>query len=276
MIAATLALLLACTGQPTPPPAPVPVAVPEPPPAPEPAPPPEPPPPAYTPNPPPEGWVDLKAHIPGVKTDIRYHTADNFTGAPLPGYGAPEAWLQHDPANALVKVQADLKEKGLGLLVYDAYRPLRGTLGMVAWAHRTDQVHLLDDGYIARRSGHNKGNTIDLSVVDLETGEELDMGTPWDTLSEASHTTKATGKALENRLMLREVMHAHGWKNYWKEWWHYSYKMPGKLPHRDVPYGCWEAPEGSWTAPEGWKEPGHVMPAKVEPQPCLEPPRETP
>ena len=162
-------------------------------------------------------------------------------------------------------VQRDLEAQGKGLLVYDAYRPLRGTLGMVAWAKRTDQVHLLDNGYIARRSGHNKGNTIDLSVVDLATGQELDMGTPWDTLDERSHTRNAAGTALENRMLLRGVMHAHGWRNYSKEWWHYSFAMEGDLRHRDVPYACFEPGEGSWSPPAGWSNPGFSMPMEWAP-----------
>jgi zinc D-Ala-D-Ala dipeptidase len=274
----TLLWMLACAAAPQtvePPVQAAPTAQPaqEPRPEPEPEPGPEPEPTSsYTAGPPPSGWVDLAQHIPDLRVDARYHTANNFTGAPLPGYGAPAAWLQKAPADALSKVQDSLAEQGLGLIVYDAYRPLRGTLAMVAWAHRTDQVALLDNGYIARRSGHNKGNTIDLSVVTLTTGEPLDMGTPWDTLSEASHTTKASGKALENRLLLRTAMHAQGWKNYYKEWWHYSFDMDGDLTHRDVPYGCWEPAEGTWKAPEGWKEPGYVMPATVEPQPCPDAP----
>lgn len=222
-------------------------------------------------NPPPSGWVDLQQHIPGIQCDIRYHTADNFTGAPLPGYGIPGAWLRKEPADSLATVQKSLNEQGLGLLVYDAYRPLRGTLGMVAWAHRTDQVHLLDNGYIARRSGHNKGNTIDLTIVSLKTGEPLDMGTPWDTLSEASHTKNATGKAQENRQLLQRELGAAGWENYWKEWWHYSYPTEEKLPHRDVPYACFEPPEKAWIAPEGWKTPGYVMPATFTASPCTPP-----
>jgi D-alanyl-D-alanine dipeptidase len=235
---------------------------------PEPTPPPEPEPEPDLQRPPPDGWVDLAEHVPGIVLDIRYHTADNFTGAPLPGYGVPGAWMLQGAADALKAVQHDLQAKGLGLIVYDAYRPLRGTKGMVAWAERTDQVHLLDNGYVARRSQHNKGTTIDLSVIDAATGEPLDMGTPWDTLSEASHTTKATGEALNNRLLLREVMHAHGYKNYWKEWWHYTWKSEAEHPHRDVPYSCFEPDEGAWVPPEGWNQPGFVMPAAFEPQPC--------
>jgi D-alanyl-D-alanine dipeptidase len=219
-------------------------------------------------NSPPEGWVALQQHSTGIRCDIRYHTANNFTGAPLPGYGLPGAWLRQGPAEALATVQSSLEQQGLGLLVYDAYRPLRGTLGMVAWAHRTDQVHLLDNGYIARRSGHNKGNTIDLTIVSLTTGEPLDMGTPWDTLSEASHTTNAIDKALTNRQLLQKEMGAAGWKNYWKEWWHYSFPTEEELPHRDVPYACFEAAEKAWVAPEGWQTPGYVMPATITPSPC--------
>ncbi len=256
-----LGLWLACVSTPQP------VPVPEAPPAVEPEPEPEP-----TlddmARPPPEGWVDLADHIDGVVLDIRYHTPDNFTGAALPGYGVPGAWLLREPADALQRVQAALADKGLGLIVYDAYRPLRGTKGMVAWAERTDQVHLLDNGYVARRSQHNKGTTIDLSVIDLATQQPIDMGTPWDTLSEASHTTKATGEALTNRLLLREVMHAHGFKNYWKEWWHYTYQTDTKWPHRDVPYSCFEADEGAWAPPEGWNRPGHVMPPTIPVEEC--------
>lgn len=223
-------------------------------------------------NAPPAGWVDLAVHIPGIVLDIRYHTADNFTGAPLPGYGAPGAWMRTTPADALRKVQEILGQRGLGLKVFDAYRPLRGTLGMVAWAKRTGQVHLLDNGYVSRRSGHNRGNTIDLTVIELATGQELDMGTPWDTLSEASHTMSAKGKALENRLILKDTMRPQGFVNYWKEWWHYVYVEPGEkeLPHRDVPYGCFEVPEGKFEPPAGWDQSGFQMPSEVVAGPCLE------
>ena len=92
------------------------------------------------------------------RRETRYSVShcQQFHRRPLPGYGVPGAWLREQPATALAEVQKLFNEQGLGLLVYDAYRPLRGTLGMVAWAHRTDQVHLLDTGYIARRSGHNR------------------------------------------------------------------------------------------------------------------------
>lgn len=220
-------------------------------------------------NTPPEGWTDLRQALPTAQFDIRYHTADNFTEAVLPGYGAEGAWLRDEPAAALVQVHTALAEHGYGVKVYDAYRPLRGTLGMVAWATRTDQVHLLDNGYIARRSGHNRGNTIDLSIYELATGNEPDMGTAWDTLSEASHTRNATGEALERRLLLKQVMGEHGFDAYWKEWWHFTFEPDDGLPHRDMPYACFEAAEGAWTAPAGWDTPGYAMPtAWPDHEPC--------
>ncbi|MCA9489182.1 MAG: hypothetical protein KC621_04650 [Myxococcales bacterium] len=268
-------VLLACGGTPTPAPAaPAPVVVEAPAPevVPEPAPEPvaEPAPPARTQRRPPEGWVDLGEHVPGVDLRIRYATADNFVGSVLPGYAVPGAWMRLAPADALVRVQERLKEQGLGLRVYDAYRPLRGTLAMVAWAHRTDQVALLDGGYVARRSGHNRGNTIDLSAIRLSDGVELDMGVPWDTLSEAAHTRNATGEALANRMTLKAAMEAEGFKNYFREWWHYTFVEPGEkeLAHRDVPYACAEPDEGVWKAPDGWREPGWVPPPPVDATPC--------
>lgn len=209
---------------------------------------------------PPEGFVDLATFIPGLRLDIRYHTADNFTGAPVTGYGAPGAWFLEKPARALGKVQEELQEQGYGLLVYDAYRPRRGTLAMVAWAERTGQEHLLNNGYIARRSGHNHGNTIDLTLVDAQTGAVIDMGTPWDTLTKRSHTFKVEGEALQNRLILKRAMENHGFTYYFREWWHFQMKMEGTR-FRDVPYSCFEADEGNWTAPSGWATPGYSMPS---------------
>ena len=184
---------------------------------------------------PPAGFVDLSEHIPGLQEDIRYAGENNFTGAVLPGYEAADAWLVTAAADALSKVQADLAKEGLGLLIYDAYRPVPGTLGMVAWTERTNQENLLTDGYIARRSGHNHGHTVDLTLVRLETGEPLNMGTPFDTFSEASHTANATGDALANRLRLKAAMEAHGFRNYAKEWWHYRLPVEGTTPHHE-PY----------------------------------------
>lgn len=195
-----------------------------------------PPAPSAQPSPTPDGFTDL-AKLPGLRVEARYATANNFTGAPLPGYEVGGAWLLDGPAEALGRVQRRLEADGYGLLVYDAYRPLRATKAMVDWAHRTDQVHLLNDGYIARRSNHNRGNTVDLTLVHLSSGEPLDMGTPWDTLDERAHTRNAQGEVAANRQRLVAAMRAEGFKNYWKEWWHFSHGEGADAPHRDVPYG---------------------------------------
>ncbi len=250
--------LLACQDQAPPPPAPAPPANEALPAAPEPPPPPPPPDPRDALNPVPEGMVDLCTLAPTLRCQIAYHTADNFTGAPLPGYGAPAAWMLEQPAAALLTAHEVLVEQGWGLLVYDAYRPIRGTLAMVAWAERSEQAHLLN-GYIARRSGHNHGHTVDLTLYSLETGEVADMGCPFDTLDERAHTSNAADEVLERRMVLVQAMKDQGFRNYSKEWWHYSMKLEGTTP-RDVPYGCFEAPEGAWEPAEGWNLPGYQPP----------------
>lgn len=180
--------------------------------------------------------VDLRAVDPSIVLDVRYATRDNFTGAPLPGYEVPRALLRPQTAEALARVQARLREQGLGLKVFDAYRPVRATLAMVEWAERTGNGWVLDQGYVARRSGHNRGNTVDLTLVRLDTGREVEMGTPYDTFSEAAHTAYATGAVRENRTRLLRAMEAEGFRNYEKEWWHFSY--PGEHEPLDAPLRC--------------------------------------
>ena len=187
-------------------------------------------------NDPPKGFVALGELDDSIRVDMRYASADNFTGAPLPGYFPGTAWLTSDAANALVKVQADLAGDGLGLLVFDAYRPLRATKAMVRWAERTGKTKLLDDGYVARASNHNRGNTLDLTLVDLKTGKELDMGTAWDTFSPDSHYAAAKGEAMDNRKRLRKAMTKHGFEPYEKEWWHFSLVTEPLPRPRDEPY----------------------------------------
>lgn len=190
---------------------------------------------AAAPRDPPAGWCDL-ATIPGVRLAIGYATPQNFTGAILPGYAAPGAWLRCPAAESLARVQAALAARGYGLLVYDAYRPVRASLAMVAWAGRAGRMDVINDGFVAPKSGHNRGATIDLSVYDVATGAALDMGTPWDTFDAAAATANATGVVAENRQRLVAAMGAEGWKNYSKEWWHFS--LAGQSGDAlDVPYG---------------------------------------
>lgn len=203
-------------------------------------------------RPPPPGFVELAAAIPDLRLDVGYHRASNFTGAPLPGYGAPGAWLQGHVAEDLASIQRELAPRGLGLLCFDAYRPRRATHAMVHWAERTGQLRLVHEGYISPRSRHNVGATVDLSLAELETGRPLDMGTTWDTFTAASHTANATGRVQENRALLHGLMVAHGWQPYSKEWWHFRYLAADGEP-RDVPYGVEEPEEGAWRAPAGWR-----------------------
>jgi D-alanyl-D-alanine dipeptidase len=165
-----------------------------------------------------------------IAVDLRYLTSDNFTGAPLPGYEANRAYLRREAANALGRVQKQLRADGLGLLIWDGYRPVSGTEGMVAWAERTGNMKYFKQGYIARRSRHNMGVAVDLTLVSLETGTPLEMGTPFDTFSKAAHTANATGTAAQNRQRLVVAMEAQGFSNYDQEWWHFSIVVPDPVP----------------------------------------------
>jgi D-alanyl-D-alanine dipeptidase len=183
--------------------------------------------------------VSVHTLDPTIVVEARYATADNFTGAPLPGYEVPGALLRPGAAQALARVQQRLKADGLGLKVWDAYRPVRATLAMVEWAERSGNVWVLDQGYIARRSGHNTGGTVDLTLVRLDSGEELDMGTPFDHFAEAAHTANAAGAVAANRARLLDAMAEEGWRNYAKEWWHFTF--PGEYAPLDAPLGCFVA-----------------------------------
>jgi D-alanyl-D-alanine dipeptidase len=178
--------------------------------------------------------VDIRSGDSTIRVDARYASSNNFTGKPLPGYEAPRALLRREAAVALARVQARLRSEGLGLLVYDGYRPVRATLAMVDWAKRTGREELLSQGYIARRSRHNLGLAVDLTLVELGTGAELDMGTPFDTFAEAAHTANAEGRVRRNRQILVRAMEAEGFSNYDQEWWHFSYPVEGALPFDKV------------------------------------------
>lgn len=178
--------------------------------------------------------ADVRAADSTIRVELRYATADNFTGTPLPGYGANRAFLRWEAAAALGRVQRRLAAQGLGLKVWDGYRPVRATQAMVAWTERTHQTWLLDSGYIARRSRHNQGVAVDLTLVDLRTGVELDMGTPFDTFGDPAHTANATGAVKQARDRLVEVMASEGFVNYPMEWWHFSFPVEGPVPF-DLP-----------------------------------------
>ena len=178
--------------------------------------------------------VDVQSLAPDLVVDMRYTTANNFTGAPLPGYIANRAYLRREAAAALSRVQRALRERGLGLKVFDAYRPARATEAMVDWTARANRADLLRDGYIASRSRHNLGLAIDLTLIEPATGRELEMGTEFDTFSSAAHTANASGAIAANRQLLKSAMEREGFASYDQEWWHFSFSGPEPLRF-DVP-----------------------------------------
>ena len=175
--------------------------------------------------PPPPGLVDVQELEPAIVVALNKLTSDNFTGEPLPGYEANRAFLTPRAGEALAAAQRRLALSGLGLKIYDAYRPARATRAMVAWARGQGRGDLVGP-YIASVSYHNSGQAVDLTLVELGTGRERDMGTPYETFTPAAHTANATGAASTNRAALLEAMHAEGFVNYEGEWWHFNYLVP--------------------------------------------------
>ncbi len=169
---------------------------------------------------PPPGFADLGAAIPDARLRIGYATPDNFTGAVVPGYEVAGAWLREQALAELLPVVSRFRDDGLGVVIYDAFRPWRATVALAQWC-RSHRPELLD-GYVSERSRHSKGLSIDLGLYRLDTGVELDMGCPWDTFDDRAHTQNAGGAVLANRLYLREHMMARGWDDYRREWWHFE------------------------------------------------------
>jgi D-alanyl-D-alanine dipeptidase len=175
--------------------------------------------------------VDVQSVDSTIQVDLRYATANNFTGAPLPGYEAPRALLHREVATALGRVQARLRPGGLGLRIFDAYRPVRATLAMVDWAERTGHRELLENGFIGRRSRHNLGVAVDVTLVDLVTGTVVPMGTAFDSSTTAAHTANTTGRALSYQEILVRTMESEGFSStHDQAWWHFVYALKGAVP----------------------------------------------
>jgi zinc D-Ala-D-Ala dipeptidase len=162
--------------------------------------------------------LSLKTAVPGIVLDLRYATNNNFLHTRL--YGTTTTtYLRKAAALALAKVQAALKAKGLGLKVYDAYRPYSATEKI--WAPVQDERYASNP---AKGSGHNRGTAVDLTLINLATGKELPMGTGFDNFSDTAHHGFAylPPMVLQNRLLLKQLMEANGFKALDTEWWHYS------------------------------------------------------
>jgi D-alanyl-D-alanine dipeptidase len=172
---------------------------------------------------------------PGIRVELSYRTKHNITGQRLLGYC--EDWgLMHKPAAFnLGQVQRYLRRRGLGLLILDAYRPLRATLALVRWAERSGRGDLVGT-YIARRSRHNTGSAVDITLVRLRDGRRLRMG-GFDELGPGANTYNASGRILRNRLSLKSAMERFGFSGYWREWWHFEHHV---RPNRylNLTLGC--------------------------------------
>lgn len=182
--------------------------------------------------------VDLASAVPGIRVRLAYAGTENFLGAVVDGYGGrPRALLSRPAAAALAKAQQELAPYGLGLLVYDAYRPQRAVDHFVRWAKdlgdqkrkaehypAVAKENLFELGYIAAKSGHTRGSTIDLTLADLATGQPLDMGSPYDLFDPVSWPESAAvpTAARANRLLLRAVMIESGFRPLKEEWWHFT------------------------------------------------------
>ena len=169
--------------------------------------------------------VDLQLLDTTFVIDMRYATANNFTGDTLPGYEANRAYLRAEAAAALAVANEDLRGSGYALKIWDAYRPVRASEAMVAWAQRTNRNDLLRDGYIAARSRHNLGVAVDVTLIVLANKSEVNMGTRYDYFGPAAHTANARGQIARNRQLLKRTMERQGFVNYEKEWWHFSYAV---------------------------------------------------
>lgn len=183
------------------------------------------------------GFVLLSDVVPDAILEIRYYSTYNFIGDRIDGYEEPLAILTKEAAEALKKVSDDLIEKGYRLKIYDAYRPQKAVDHFVRWSEDYDDVRMkeffypeLDKdtlfplGYIARYSGHSRGSTVDLTLFDMSTEKEVDMGGTFDYFGELSHPDymEITAKQYENRMILREAMIKYGFKPLEEEWWHFT------------------------------------------------------
>ncbi|WP_256758048.1 M15 family metallopeptidase [Cohnella sp. WQ 127256] len=185
----------------------------------------------------PKGFVYVEDIIPDAKFEIRYYGEYNFVGERIDGYKEPVAILTSQAAKALKAVNKELDSKGYVLLIYDAYRPQKAVDHFIRWSKdakdtkmkeefypEVDKTKVFKLGYVASKSGHSRGSTVDLTLVEKKTGKIVDMGSPYDFFGAiSSHGTKLiTAKQTANRNLLKNAMVKQGFKFYNKEWWHYT------------------------------------------------------
>ncbi|MBR6372794.1 MAG: M15 family metallopeptidase [Victivallales bacterium] len=204
----------------------------------------------------PKGFVRLAEAVPDAILEIRYYSTYNFVGDRINGYERPTALLTVEAAKALKSVSDDVKKQGYRLKIFDAYRPQRAVTHFMNWAKDTndtrmkqyfypdlDKSVLFAQGYIMEKSGHSRGSTVDLTLFDMATEKEVDMGGTFDWFGKESHPAwcgdpetktytgnnntekgKINAQQFKNRMILREAMMRHGFKPLVEEWWHFTLK----------------------------------------------------
>lgn len=186
----------------------------------------------------PADFVILADVVPDIIQEIRYYTTYNFVGRRIPGYDEPVALMTRRAADSLRRVSDDVKAQGYRLKVFDAYRPMTAVRYFVQWGKELNdtlmkryfypEVNKADVfrlGYLSSRSAHSRGSTIDLTLFDMNTEREVDMGGTYDFFGEVSHPTytrNLSASQLRHRRILREAMLRHGFKPVGSEWWHYT------------------------------------------------------
>ena len=185
----------------------------------------------------PDGFVYVSDFVSNMILDIRYYSANNFVGARIDGYSAPAAILSEEAASALMTAGKEFNSLGYAIKVYDAYRPQIAIEHFIRWAKDIDDVkmksfyypelnksQLFKLGYISEKSAHTRGSCVDLTIVNMSSGKDIDMGSSFDYFGEISHhgTSAITQEQTNNRNILKGVMAANGFEAFHREWWHYT------------------------------------------------------
>lgn len=177
--------------------------------------------------------VELKSLAPSIVYDLKYATPDNFMRRYMYPAGTLITFLRKPAADSLLKVQQELNQEGLGLKVFDAYRPYSVTKRF--WKLVKDERYVANP---AKGSNHNRGIAIDVTIIDLNTGKELNMGTGFDNFSDTAHHNfkHLPEPILQNREKLKNIMAKYGFAALPTEWWHYTYQSPVQFPVLDIPF----------------------------------------
>jgi D-alanyl-D-alanine dipeptidase len=183
------------------------------------------------------GFVLLSDYVPSIIQEIRYFSTYNFVGDRIDGYEEPVAILTKEAARALKSVSNEMNAQGFRLKIFDTYRPVKAVKHFILWGIEDQDLRmkpffypdlekqeLFARGYIAKQSSHSRGSTVDLTLLDMNTGMEVDMGSPFDLFSERSHpdSREVTEEQYENRMLLQKAMIRSGFQPIDCEWWHFT------------------------------------------------------